>query len=82
MRLGRGCPGLRAQGPPQCPTSEVKAPDTAIGVWLPWRLFPDCTPLLSGHLGPGGWGQTPWGGACEEEEGTVQGEVLAIHAGG
>lgn len=27
VRLGRGCPGLRAQGPPQCPTSEVKAPD-------------------------------------------------------
>lgn len=59
-------------GPPpphQCLTSEVKAPDTALGVWPPRRLFPDCTPLLSGHLGPGGCGRPRGEWACEGEEG-------------
>ena len=61
---GAGLSWSQGTGPPpphQCPTSEVKeGPDTALGAWPPWRLFPDCTPLLSGHLGPGGCGQTSW----------------------
>ena len=88
---GRPVSGHRHHPTPprhRSPASEVKASDTALGVWPPGRLFPDHTSLLSGRLGPLRVGQDPVGrgplkgrGDSTGEEGTLQGEVLTTQEG-
>lgn len=68
--------------PPQCPTSEVKAPDTALGYGYHGGYSQTVHPCSAATWGLVGGGRPRGEGACEEEEGTLQGEVLAIHAGG